>query len=113
MENDYKIDRQAQRTKNYTGIVNITLQDAAMTDGMGPILDRTREHLGSADTAIIAYRRMLLRLVHEYQAGIAPGPAAAARSFRVLSTSVVLPRETPWVEAIQERIQAVSEYMPA
>ena len=65
------------------------------------------------NTAIIAYRRMLLRLVHEYQAGIAPGPAAAARSFRVLSTSVVLPRETPWVEAIQERIQAVSEYMPA
>ena len=34
--------------------------------------DLTKEHLGSADTAIIAARRLLLQAVRDVQAGRAP-----------------------------------------
>jgi phenylpropionate dioxygenase-like ring-hydroxylating dioxygenase large terminal subunit len=71
-QNDYKIDRNLQKTFTYTGILNIREQDMAMTDGMGMIPERWREHLGTTDLAIIAYRRILLRLAKELQRGIEP-----------------------------------------
>ena len=41
--NDYFIDRQMQKTKNYTGIMGINTQDFALQEGMGPITDRSQE----------------------------------------------------------------------
>ena len=40
--NDYLIDRQMQKTKNFTGIVGINTQDYALQEGMGPIGDRSK-----------------------------------------------------------------------
>ena len=59
--NDYLIDRNVQRTATTTGIRGIRVQDLAMVEGLGPISDRTREHLGSSDAALIAMRRLLMR----------------------------------------------------
>ena len=57
-ENDFQIDREAQRTmKSWSGIAGVRQQDMAMTEGMGPILDRTNEHLGTTDQMIIRTRR--------------------------------------------------------
>ena len=53
-DNDYLIDREMQRTQNFTGIASGREQDMAMTDGMGCIAERWREHLGTTDIAIIA-----------------------------------------------------------
>ncbi len=58
--NDYNIDRDLQNTESFTGIVGIRAQDAAMTESPGPIVDRSLEHLGSSDTAIIQMRRLLM-----------------------------------------------------
>src|SRR5262252_4280660 len=58
--NDYLIDRQLQRTQSYTGIDGVNTQDFAVQEGMGPIVDRSDEHLGSTDRAIVTLRRMLL-----------------------------------------------------
>ena len=33
-----------------------------MTESMGPIYDRTQEHLGTTDVAIIFWRRYMMRL---------------------------------------------------
>jgi hypothetical protein len=44
----------------------------AMTDGMGFIPERWREHLGTTDIAIIAARRILLKLARDLQNGIEP-----------------------------------------
>jgi hypothetical protein len=54
-----------------------------MTEGMGPIVDRSREHLGSSDTAIIAMRRMLLGAARALQNGEAPPAAAGGAIFAV------------------------------
>lgn len=51
--NDYKIDREAQRSwKSNTGIEGIRQQDMAVTEGMVPICTREREHLGTTDVLI-------------------------------------------------------------
>jgi len=60
-ENDYQIDRVAQKGTSYSGIRNFRAQDLMATETAGPIYDRTREHLGSTDVAVIRMHRMLLR----------------------------------------------------
>ena len=81
-----------QRTKNYTGIPISRTQDMAMTDSMGAIVDRTREHLGTTDAAIIAARRILLKLARELQEGQTPHAASNPDVFRVRSLDVVSPQ---------------------
>ncbi|MES2482303.1 MAG: Rieske 2Fe-2S domain-containing protein [Pseudomonadota bacterium] len=60
--NDYLIDRDAQREDRiYSGIDNIGVQDQAVTESMGEITDRTREHLVPSDMMIVRTRRRLLQ----------------------------------------------------
>ena len=87
--NDYQIDRQMQKTYNYTGILNIREQDTAMTETMGAVMDRTREHLGTTDMAIILYRRQLMRLARLLQQGVEPYAATHGDAYRVRSLDVV------------------------
>jgi hypothetical protein len=58
--NNWMIDRNMQRTETFTGIDGINTQDRAVQESMGPIVDRTKEHLGPADRAITVTRRLLL-----------------------------------------------------
>jgi hypothetical protein len=46
-----------------------------MTEGMGYICDRTEEHLGSSDLAIIAMRRILEKRAADLQRGVEPAAA--------------------------------------
>ncbi len=65
--NDWKIDREAQRAGvSYTGIENITMQDQAITESMGPIVDHDFEHLMVSDVMISRTRRRLLREARAY-----------------------------------------------
>ena len=89
MENDFLIDRDMQRTINYTGIGSGREQDMAMTDSMGAVADRTREHLGTSDTAIIAGRRILLRMARELQEGAEPYAPSHPEVFGVRAIDVV------------------------
>ena len=70
--NDYFIDREVQRTRTYTGIPGINTQDYALQEGMGPICDRSREHLGTSDAAIIAARQLLFEAIDMVGRGEAP-----------------------------------------
>lgn len=88
--NDYLIDRELQRTASFTGIRGVRAQDAAMVESPGPIVDRSKEHLGSSDTAIIRMRRLLLAAArHLEETGEAPRPARDGGLYRVRSHSVV------------------------
>jgi phthalate 4,5-dioxygenase oxygenase subunit len=70
--NDYMIDREAQRHRTFTGISGINTQDVAIQEGMGPIVDRSEEHLGSTDRAIVTLRRLLLEATRAVAAGESP-----------------------------------------
>jgi len=63
-ENDYQFDPQEQETLTYTGMgLDINVHDQWAVEGMGPVQDRTQEHLGRSDVAIIRYRRMLRKAI--------------------------------------------------
>jgi LigXa C-terminal domain like len=52
---------------------------------MGPIQDRTREHLGTADKAIVQFRRLLRQEIEKAATGVKPFmflDAAHARSIQ-------------------------------
>jgi len=95
-DNDYLIDREIQRTKSFTGIKGIGVQDLAMTEGMGPIVDRTQEHLGTSDLAIIRVRQKLLEAARDLQNGIEPYAAQCPDAYHIRPTSAVLPRDVPF-----------------
>ncbi len=67
--NDYMIDREVQKTKTFTGIKGVNTQDVAVQEGMGRIVDRSKEHLGSTDRAIVTMRRALLEAIRTVEAG--------------------------------------------
>lgn len=74
----YSVDEQA--TQTYTGMgMDINVHDQWACESQGPIQDRTREHLGTTDKAIIAYRRLLGEAIDKVGAGeTAPMRATAA-----------------------------------
>jgi len=83
-ENDYGIDRVAQKGISYSGIPDFRSQDNMSTETAGPIYDRTREHLGSTDVAVIRMHRLLLRAAKAVMNG-EPAPAlAGAGDFRAI-----------------------------
>jgi phenylpropionate dioxygenase-like ring-hydroxylating dioxygenase large terminal subunit len=90
-DNDYRIDREMQRTQNYTGIEVIRSQDTAMTESMGSIVDRTEEHLGSTDAAVIAARRRLLSMAQALQNGVEPSEALQPEIYHVRAIDMVSP----------------------
>lgn len=104
---DYGLDRQAQATQSYTGIVGIHLQDKAVTESMGPIVDRSKEHLGSSDAMIIRTRRRLMRAAKELREGIVPPGVDNPEVFRQRGGGVVLARSADWVKATDELRRAV------
>jgi hypothetical protein len=72
LKNNYLQDRRLQATSDYTGIENFLNEDGCATESMGPLFDRTREHLGVSDKAVIAVRKYLLNAVKEFQGGKEP-----------------------------------------
>ena len=67
--NDWLIDREMQKNVNFTGIIGTNTQDRAVQETMGPILDRTQEHLGPSDRQIIVARQLMLEAVKALQNG--------------------------------------------
>jgi phthalate 4,5-dioxygenase oxygenase subunit len=98
--NDYMIDRKVQRTRTYTGITGINTQDYALQEGMGPIVDRTREHLGTTDRAIIAARQLLLEAIDDVSAGRRPRGADTGACSDVRATDLLVPKGDPWRESL-------------
>ena len=69
IDNNWMINRETQRGKTYTGIQGINTQDHAVQESMGPIMDRTIEHLGQTDRAIVVLRRLLLEAAKRVEDG--------------------------------------------
>jgi len=100
--NDYLIDREQQRSTSMTGIQGFAAQDMAIQESMGPVVDRTRERLGTSDTAIIAMRRLLLHEIHALQEHREPIAAHHGDLYWVRSASMVLKRDVPFDEGARD-----------
>jgi nitrite reductase/ring-hydroxylating ferredoxin subunit len=100
-ENDYLIDREAQKSGlNYTGINGIFQQDQCVTESMGPVYMRNQEHLGTSDQMIIRTRRRVIAAAKALRdEGTIPPGVDNPEVYHTRSGSVILPRNVDWLEA--------------
>ncbi len=100
-ENDYQIDREAQaKGESFTGIRGVRQQDKAVGESMGPIMDRTNEHLGTSDSMVIRTRRRMLNAVKALATeGVVPPGVDQPEAYRQRSGSIIMPRGVDWLEA--------------
>ncbi len=108
--NQYLQDRESMKTGNCCGMGTLNVpQDAAMVQGAGPIQDRSEEHLGSTDKAIIANRQVLLKAIREVQAGQEPPHVIRDRRKSKLPHLVVmselLPASEDWRSYWKKKIE--------
>lgn len=65
--NNWQQDRGAMmRGESYSGLRGVNFEDIAIHESMGPIYDRTKEHLGASDLAVIHYRRMMIEAAEQF-----------------------------------------------
>ncbi|HEV8019883.1 MAG TPA: Rieske 2Fe-2S domain-containing protein [Candidatus Lustribacter sp.] len=96
-DNWYNQDRAAMKNGSWTGINGFSNQDMACQESMGPIVDRTAEHLGTSDIAIIRMRKRMLEAVRLFQDGkplIGLDPAIPYGKIR--TEQLIVPIEQPW-----------------
>ena len=94
--------------QNYSGVDGAAIQDRVVQESMGPVYDRTQEHLGVSDKAVIFYRRLILRKLKEMEKGT-PLPALdpALRFDEQRACSWYMPTDEPWqdVTRFQEQYE--------
>ena len=86
----YNVEEQLTNTYLGMGEEDINVHDQWAVESMGAIADRTREHLGTSDKAIMANRRVLLKAIASVQqGGLAPGIADAAQAADMVGPDTV------------------------
>jgi phthalate 4,5-dioxygenase len=103
--NDYLIDRELQASgKSFTGMKGFGTQDCGIQESMGPIADRTLEHLLACDAAIVKIRRLLLQTLKDHAAG-KKLPGMDPASYRVRSGRFEAPKDEPFAEAMERYVR--------
>jgi hypothetical protein len=105
--NDFLIDRQAMREqRSWTGIDGINTQDFAIQESMGPIYDRSTEHLGAADLAVIAMRKLLIDAASAINSGQDPLGWDGGSSATIRPAEGVLPAGVKWDKEMEQELVA-------
>ncbi len=104
--NDYMLDRQMQKTMNYTGIVGINTQDFALQEGMGPICDRSKEFLGTSDKAVVAMRRLLLEAIDVVGTGGEPRGLQPETHRAIRPHDRIVPKGEDWRTFMESELVA-------
>ena len=102
LANSHLQDRRAMAS-NFSGVEGAAIQDRAVQESMGPTCDRTQEHLGTSDKAVIFYRRLILRKLREMADG-KPLPGLDPKlDFKHRTASWYMPAAEPWQDALQHQ----------
>ena len=82
---------------DFTGISGIPTQDMAMWESMGPIADRSKDHPGSSDVAVVQFRRMMVAAARKFQqGGAAIGTDGSIVHTDLASFEGIVPKSTDW-----------------
>ena len=72
-ENRYEQDRDEMDTLAYAGLgLNFQDHDRFAIESLGPILDRSKERLGTTDAAVIVLRKQMLQAIEDVRSGREP-----------------------------------------
>src|SRR5205085_6129693 len=105
-QNDFLINRDLQARQSFSGIEGINTQDVAVQEGMGPIADRSEEHLGSTDRAIVQMRRLLLEATRTVEAGGRPRGVDSVAYRRIRAVDHFADSEAQIAELIERELAA-------
>ncbi|CAB3723616.1 Rieske 2Fe-2S domain-containing protein [Paraburkholderia rhynchosiae] len=102
IDNWYKQDREAMKTSSMSGIKGILTQDHAVSETQGRILDRTKEHLGTSDVAVVAWRRQMIRSARAYaESGELPSVLTNTIPWnQIHASTVIFPNDRTWKEEV-------------
>ena len=107
-DNDYGVDRALQKSgESYTGLKGFGIQDCGIQESMGPIADRTLEHLGTSDIHLIQLRRYMLKALKALESGV-PLPAGDPAAYRKRTAAFALPAGEALTQAVHEKVHADS-----
>ena len=107
-DNNWLMDRHVQKLETYTGISGINTQDHAVQESMGPIVDRTEEHLGSSDRAVFAARQILIQAARTVEQDGNP-PGVEPTYYHIRAVEKVLPKQVRWSDELRDEIYPVSD----
>jgi phthalate 4,5-dioxygenase len=109
LQNLYRQDREAMKGGDFTGIVGIPTQDMAMWESMGPIADRSKDHPGSSDVAVVQFRRLMVAAAKRFQeGGAAIGAESPTPHVSLASFEGIVPKSTDWRSLGADAPSAVS-----
>ena len=104
-DNDYLIDRELQARNGpwtYTG-VPAPAQDPMAQESMGPIYDRTQEHLGTTDIMVILTRRRLINAAKALrEQGTVPPGVEKPELYRMRSGGALVPKGVNGFEFLRD-----------
>jgi phthalate 4,5-dioxygenase oxygenase subunit len=101
---DYGIDREVQRHKSFTGIDGVLLQDQAITESMGKVIDHDFEHLGYSDLMVIQTRRRLIEAAQAWQRDrtVPPGVDNPQAYLAFYAGDLLMKEERDWQEIYRD-----------
>lgn len=81
---------------NWTGLRGLEQEDAIISLSMGPVFDRSKEHLVAADRAVMRLRRRILENIRRVEDGEQPLGVRLPDLTRLLATDMTVPVGTRW-----------------
>ena len=98
--NTWNQDIDAMKKGHFSGIMkNFVYEDFIVEESMGPIMDRSKEFLGTSDVVIVRARRMLLKALDEHEGGKLPFGIDQDIDYRaVRALAIRFPQGTNWME---------------
>jgi hypothetical protein len=96
--NAWHQDNEAMRAGHFSGILkNFVYEDFIVEESMGPVMDRSREFLGTSDAVIVRARRRLLKALEDHKQGILPFGVDQDIDYReVRALAIRFPKGTNW-----------------
>ncbi|MGE0873880.1 MAG: Rieske 2Fe-2S domain-containing protein [Burkholderiales bacterium] len=101
--NEYMLDREEQRNVSYTGVRGVAEQDTMIQESLGPIADRTQEHLTVTDAAIVRFRQIMLAGAKSLAEGTEPSAPGRPLDYRTRSGGWVADSSVPFEEVMNQR----------
>jgi phthalate 4,5-dioxygenase len=102
-DNNWLQDREKMKRGSFTGIDIVRNQDMAVQESMRPIYDRSKEHLGVSDTAIIRMRKRMLDAVKAFRDNGAQPIGLDATYDDVFGAEGTLRLDQPWQLLLAEK----------
>ncbi|HEY3118128.1 MAG TPA: Rieske 2Fe-2S domain-containing protein, partial [Chloroflexota bacterium] len=100
LSNRFEQAREEMASGTYLGMgTDFQIHDKWATEGQGPIEDRSAEHLGALDLAIVTSRQVLLKAIRDLQEGREPANVVrdpAQNHFPIATFAVLVPESTDW-----------------